>query len=457
MPSATSLPKLLVANRGEIACRVIRAAKALGLGSVAVYSEADAAAPHVALADEAVLIGPAPAQKSYLDGARIIAVAKETGATLIHPGYGFLAENAGFAEACAAAGITFVGPTPAQIRAMGDKECARRTAAAAGVPVLPGSDQVPANDEAALHLARGIGYPLLIKAAAGGGGIGMRLVATEADLLAALAATRNLAAKAFGNEAVYFERYVARARHIEVQVFGLGSAGAVHLFERECSFQRRHQKVIEEAPAPNLPQALRQAMAQAAVDLARSLDYVGAGTIEFLYDEAREGFYFLEMNTRIQVEHPVTEEITGLDLVAAQIRLALGQALPDFVQADIVAAGHAVEARLYAERPAKNFLPAPGLIERLRLEAMPGIRVESGYAEGQKVTPFYDPMIMKIVAHGADRGEALARLDAALAALDIVGIDTNRDFLRRLIAHPEAAAGRAYTRFIEEHLTELVA
>jgi len=457
MPSATSLPKLLVANRGEIACRVIRAAKALGLSSVAVYSEADAASPHVALADEAVLIGPAPAQKSYLDGARIIAVAKETGATLIHPGYGFLAENAGFAEACAAAGISFVGPTPAQIRAMGDKECARRTAAAAGVPVLPGSDQVPANDEAALHLARGIGYPLLIKAAAGGGGIGMRLVAAEADLLAALAATRNLAAKAFGNEAVYFERYVARARHIEVQVFGLGAAGAVHLFERECSFQRRHQKVIEEAPAPNLPQALRLAMAQAAVDLARSLDYVGAGTIEFLYDEAREGFYFLEMNTRIQVEHPVTEEITGLDLVAAQIRQALGQALPDFVQADIVAAGHAVEARLYAERPAKNFLPAPGLIERLRLEAMPGIRVESGYAEGQKVTPFYDPMIMKIVAHGADRGEALARLDAALAALDIVGIDTNRDFLRRLIAHPEAAAGRAYTRFIEEHLTELVA
>lgn len=457
MLPATPSPKLLVANRSEIACRVIRAAKALGLGSVAVYSEADAAAPHVALADEAVLIGPAPAQKSYLDGARIIAVARETGATLIHPGYGFLAENAGFAEACAAAGIAFVGPTPAQIRAMGDKECARRTAAAAGVPVLPGSDQVPANDEAALHLARGIGYPLLIKAAAGGGGIGMRLVSAEADLLAALAATRNLAGKAFGNEAVYFERYVARARHIEVQVFGLGAAGAVHLFERECSFQRRHQKVIEEAPAPNLPQAVRQAMAEAAVKLARSLDYVGAGTIEFLYDEAREGFYFLEMNTRIQVEHPVTEEITGLDLVAAQIRLALGQALPDFVQQRITAKGHAVEARLYAERPAKNFLPAPGRIERLRLGAMPDIRIESGYAEGQKVTPFYDPMIMKIIAHGTDRKEALARLDAALAALDIAGIDTNRDFLRRLIAHPEAAAGRAYTRFIEEHLTELVA
>ncbi|WP_428249644.1 acetyl-CoA carboxylase biotin carboxylase subunit [Ferrovibrio sp.] len=457
MPSAALKPKLLVANRGEIACRVIRAARALGLGSVAVYSEADAASPHVALADEAVLIGPAQAQKSYLDAARIIAVAKEYGATLIHPGYGFLAENAAFAEACAEAGIAFVGPTPAQIRLMGDKECARRTAAGAGVPVLPGSDQVPANDEAALHLARGIGYPLLIKAAAGGGGIGMRLVAGEADLLAALAATRNLAGKAFGNEAVYFERYVGRARHIEVQVFGLGAAGAVHLFERECSFQRRHQKVIEEAPAPNLPQAVRQAMAQAAVDLARSLDYLGAGTIEFLYDEASERFYFLEMNTRIQVEHPVTEEITGFDLVAAQIRLALGQTLPDFVQDNIAAKGHAVEARLYAERPAKNFLPAPGLIERLRLEAMPGIRIESGYVEGQKVTPFYDPMIMKIVAHGADRKEALARLDAALAALDIAGIDTNRDFLRRLIAHPEAVAGRAYTRFIEEHLTELVA
>ncbi len=457
MPSAALKPKLLVANRGEIACRVIRAAKALGLGSVAVYSEADAAAPHVALADEAVLIGPAQAQKSYLDAARIIAVARESGATLIHPGYGFLAENAAFAEACAEAGIAFVGPTPAQIRLMGDKECARRTAAAAGVPVLPGSDQVPANDEAALHLARGIGYPLLIKAAAGGGGIGMRLVAGEADLLAALAATRNLAGKAFGNEAVYFERYVGRARHIEVQVFGLGAAGAVHLFERECSFQRRHQKVIEEAPAPNLPQAVRQAMAQAAVDLARSLDYLGAGTIEFLYDEASERFYFLEMNTRIQVEHPVTEEITGFDLVAAQIRLALGQTLPDFVQDNIAAKGHAVEARLYAERPAKNFLPAPGLIERLRLEAMPGIRIESGYVEGQKVTPFYDPMIMKIVAHGADRKQALARLDTALAALDIAGIDTNRDFLRRLIAHPEAVAGRAYTRFIEEHLTELVA
>ncbi|MGE0724373.1 MAG: acetyl/propionyl/methylcrotonyl-CoA carboxylase subunit alpha [Alphaproteobacteria bacterium] len=450
--------RLLVANRGEIACRVLRAAKSLGMPTVAVFSEADADAPHVGMADAAVAIGPPRAVDSYLDAEKLIAAARTQGATLVHPGYGFLSENARFAEMCGAAGIGFVGPTPAQIRAMGDKERARATAAAAGVPIVPGSGPLPAAEEEIVEAGRRVGYPLLVKAAAGGGGIGMRQAASAAELLAAVASTRQLAGKAFGSDIVYLERYVARARHIEVQVFGFGDGEAVHLFERECSLQRRHQKVVEEAPAPNLPAGVRRDMTEAALSLARALRYVGAGTVEFLYDEAAGQFHFLEMNTRIQVEHPVTEEVTGVDLVAAQIRQARGEDLRALLdQARLRVKGHAIEARVYAEKPAKNFQPSPGLITRLRLPTGEAIRVESGYREGQRVTPFYDPMLMKIVAHGATRAEAAGRLDAALAELEIEGIETNAAFLQRLLQHPDSRAGRVHTKFVEENLADLIA
>ncbi|MGE4341261.1 MAG: acetyl/propionyl/methylcrotonyl-CoA carboxylase subunit alpha, partial [Pigmentiphaga sp.] len=351
--------KLLVANRGEIACRVLRAARSLGLSTVAVYSEADAELPHVELADEAYDIGPARAAESYLRGDRLLEVAQKSGARLLHPGYGFLSENAAFAADCARAGLVFVGPAPATTAAMGDKEQARRTAAEAGVPVLPGSSKLPEDDVEIARIAQDVGFPLLVKACAGGGGIGMRQVDTPEALAVSVQTTRSMAQKAFGDGAVYLERLVRCARHVEVQVFGFGDGDAVHLFERDCSLQRRHQKVIEEARAPALHEGVAERMARAAVRLCQLSRYSGAGTVEFLLDADTQEFYFLEMNTRIQVEHPVTEMITGLDLVEAQIRWALGDATlrRDLAQSVIKAQGHAIEARVYAENPAKSFMP----------------------------------------------------------------------------------------------------
>ena len=451
-------PTLLVANRGEIACRVIHAAKKLSLRTVAVYSEADAQLPHVSLADEAILLGPARASESYLQRERLLHAARQTGASLLHPGYGFLSENAAFAKACESAGITFVGPTPEVISMMGDKDEARRAAARAGVPILPGTGKLDVTDSAAIEAAgERTGFPLLVKAAAGGGGIGMRTVSDLGGLAAAVQATSGMAQKAFGDGSVYLERYVQRARHVEIQLFGFGDGNAVHLFERDCSLQRRHQKVVEEARAPALHDAVRQKIAAAAVALACACRYRGAGTVEFLYDTESEAFYFLEMNTRIQVEHPVTEMITGVDLVGAQLRLAMGEKFHDeLAQSRIVATGHAVEARVYAENPAKNFLPSPGLLNELRFPEGEGIRVDSGYREGNKVTPFYDPMIMKVIAHAQTREEAIDRLQAALAGLHIEGVINNGKYLQAVLRHPAFRAAELHTGFLSDAQAELL-
>lgn len=449
--------KLLVANRGEIACRVMRSAKKLGLATVAVYSEADADAPHVLMADEALLIGPPPATQSYLRQEAIIDAARRTGVTLVHPGYGFLAENADFARSCASAQLRFVGPTPQAIESMGDKERARSIAIEAGVPVSPGTNKLDSSAEQALAEAKRVGYPLLVKAAAGGGGIGMRKVDDQADLIAAIDATRSMAERSFGDGSVYLEHFVRRARHVEVQVFGFGNGKAVHLFDRDCSVQRRHQKVIEEAVSPALDECTREQMASVAVRLAEVCGYEGAGTVEFLYDEETGQYFFLEMNTRIQVEHPVTEMITGVDLVEAQIRQALGENLSaELVQSRIQRSGHAVEARVYAERPAKNFIPSPGLLKVLRLPEGDGLRIDTGYREGMKVTPFYDPMLMKVIAHGADRQQAIERLDAGLGGLVIEGVESNLAFLRKTLAHPDFQRGEVHTTWLNEVLKELV-
>lgn len=443
-------PTLLVANRGEIALRVIRAARALGLGTVSVHSEADADLPHVRAADRSLCIGPARAQDSYLNIAAIVAAAYQTGATLIHPGYGFLSENAGFAEAVRAAGLVFVGPDPAHIRLMGDKHNARAAALAAGVPVLPGTGRLP--DDPALWpaLADGVGFPLLVKAVAGGGGHGMRAVEGPGALVAVVSQVRQVAGRAFGDDGAYLERFLPRARHVEVQVFGHGDGRAVHLFERDCTLQRRHQKVVEEAPAPGLPDPVRAAMAEAAVRLAGSIGYAGAGTVEYLFDPATEAFFFLEMNTRIQVEHPVTEMVTGTDLVAAQIRLALGQDMAaDLAQHRLAITGHAVEARIYAENPEKRFLPSPGLLHRLDLPEGEGLRIECGYEQGNTVTPFYDPMVLKLIAHGAERTQAIARLIDALDRLQIEGIRTNAGFVAGLLADARFATLQHDTRMLD--------
>ncbi|GGC64986.1 acetyl-CoA carboxylase biotin carboxylase subunit [Chelatococcus reniformis] len=448
--------KLLVANRGEIACRILSSARSIGLATVAVYSDTDAEAPHVALADEARRVGPARAQQSYLDQDAILAAARDTGATLIHPGYGFLAENAGFAARCGREGLVFVGPRPETIAAMGDKEQARALARAAGVPVLPGTDKLPPDEATVAAAAASIGFPLLIKAAAGGGGIGMRLVETPEALAAGIAATRGLAERAFGSGAVYLERYVRRARHVEVQVFGFGDGRAVHLFDRDCSLQRRHQKVIEEALAPGLGETTRAAMAQVSVDLAGSCAYDGAGTIEFLYDDDTGGFFFLEMNTRIQVEHGTTELVTGVDLVAAQLRHAIGEDVAaELTQDQIRHDGHAVEARVYAEDPARRFMPSPGTITGLVLPHGPGVRVDTGCRAGSVVTPFYDPMIMKVMAHAASRDEAIDRLIGALGDLRIDGLTTNVGWLRAVLDHPAFRAGRLSTDFLTAHQAEI--
>jgi acetyl-CoA carboxylase biotin carboxylase subunit len=441
------LRRVLVANRGEIARRIIRACRARGLASVAVYSEADRDAPHVKDADRAVAIGPAPARESYLDVDRIIAAARESGADAIHPGYGFLSENWQFAEACARAQLTFVGPSPEAIRAMGDKTEARRRMMAAGVPVVPGSPEPVADAAAAGRFARDVGYPVILKAAAGGGGIGMARVTQESDLAGAYATATRRALAAFGRAEIYVERFVERARHVEVQVFGDAKGTVVHMHERECSIQRRHQKLVEESPAPALDPAVKQGLTEAAVAGARAIGYVNAGTLEFLVDDRT--FYFLEMNTRLQVEHPVTEQVTGLDLVATQLDVAAGQPLP-WTQDAIVQRGSAIEVRVYAEDPARNFLPSPGTITRLVLPAGEGLRIESGVVEGSVVSVHYDPLLFKLVATGPDRPEAIARLARALDDCEVEGVKTTLPLLRRIAAHAEFRRGAVHTQMVEQ-------
>jgi acetyl-CoA carboxylase biotin carboxylase subunit len=441
------LRTVLVANRGEIARRIIRGCRARGLGSIAVYSEADRDAPHVKDADRAVAIGPAPARDSYLDVGRIIAAARESGADAVHPGYGFLSENWRFAEACAQAGLTFIGPSPEAIRAMGDKTEARRRMAAAGVPIVPGSSEPVADAAAAERFAANVGYPVILKAAAGGGGIGMAKVTTAGDLAPAWATATRRAQAAFGRAEVYVERYVERGRHVEVQVFGDAKGTVVHMHERDCSIQRRHQKLVEESPAPGLAPAIKRGLTDAAVAGARAIGYVNAGTLEFLVDA--QGFYFLEMNTRLQVEHPVTEQVTGIDLVVAQLDVAAGQPLP-WSQEAIVQGGAAIEVRVYAEDPAKNFLPSPGTITRLSLAHGEGLRVESGVVEGSAVSVHYDPLLFKLIATGADRSQALARLAGGLEACVVEGVKTTLPLLRTIVSHPEFRRGAVHTQMVEQ-------
>ena len=442
--------RLLIANRGEIACRVARTARRMGLRVVAVHSEADAGARHVRTADESVCIGPARAQASYLDIDALIEAARRTGAEAVHPGYGFLSENAEFAERAAGAGLAFVGPPAEAIRAMGSKSAAKKIAADASVPLVPGYHEPEATPERLAEAAAEIGYPVLVKASAGGGGRGMRIVERAEDLPAALAAAEREANAAFGDGALLLERYIARPRHVEVQVLADMHGAVLHLLDRDCSIQRRHQKVIEEAPAPRLPDALRAEMGEAAVRLARAIGYVGAGTVEFLV-EGGSAFHFIEMNTRLQVEHPVTEMVTGLDLVEWQLRIAAGEPLA-FSQEDIAASGHAVEARLYAEDPARGFLPQTGRLAHLAFpEDRPGLRIDSGVETGDAITPFYDPMIAKVVAWGEDRERARLALADALADTRIAGLNTNLFFLETLARHPSFAEGALDTHFIETH------
>jgi 3-methylcrotonyl-CoA carboxylase alpha subunit len=447
--------KILIANRGEIACRVIRTARRLGIATVAGYSDADAAALHVRLADEARRIGPAAARDSYLNIAAIIAAARDSGAEAVHPGYGFLSENADFAEACAAAGLVFIGPRPEAIRAMGSKSAAKALMEAHGVPVVPGYHGDDQDGERLLAEAEQIGFPVMIKAVAGGGGRGLRIVVRPEEFGRALDAARREAKSAFGDDVVLIERYLERPRHIEVQVFGDNSGNIVHLFERDCSIQRRHQKVVEEAPAPGLDPARRQALGETAVRAAQAVGYVGAGTVEFIAEENGGQFYFMEMNTRLQVEHPVTEAVTGVDLVEWQLRVAAGEKLP-LRQDQIALAGRAIEVRLYAENPARGFLPATGTLHALYLPAGEGIRVDTGVQAGDLVTPFYDPMIAKIIVCAETREAARDRLVRALADTAVLGVATNLGFLARLAADPEFAAGRIDTGFIERRRDALL-
>ena len=447
---------LLIANRGEIACRIARTARRMGMETVAVFSEADAEALHVQAADRALPIGPAPARDSYLNIDRILAAARRSGAEAIHPGYGFLSENADFAEACADAAIVFVGPSPAAMRAMGSKSAAKALMAGAGVPVLPGYHGEAQDLDRLAAEAEQAGFPVVIKAVSGGGGRGMRVVNRAADFAAALASARQESASAFGDDRVLIERYLDRPRHIEVQVFGDSYGGAVHLFERDCSTQRRHQKIIEEAPAFGLDPARREAMGHAAIAAAQAVGYVGAGTVEFVADP--DGFYFLEMNTRLQVEHPVTELVTGFDLVEWQLRVAAGEPLPAATQDQIALRGHAIEARLYAEDPARDFAPSVGRIAALRLPAEGnGVRVDAGVRQGDVVSVHYDAMIAKLICHGETRDEALARLRRALADTDVAGVASNLDLLGRIVADPHFARGDIDTGFIARRAETLLA
>jgi acetyl/propionyl-CoA carboxylase alpha subunit len=450
--------KILIANRGEIARRIIRSCRSLGLKTVAIYSEADAGAAHVAEADEGYAVGPPRAQESYLVIERILDAARASGAQAIHPGYGFLSENAHFARAVENAGLTWIGPSPATIELMGDKGRAREAAAASGVPVVPGSRRFRPDDLAGLDAAAAaLGFPLLVKAAMGGGGIGMRRVDSADKLLAAITGTQSMAAKAFGDGSTYLERFIGKARHIEIQVFGFGDGEAIHLYERDCSLQRRFQKVIEESPAPDLPPEVRRRMAEAAVAICRTTRYRGAGTVEYIVDANTFDFFFLEMNTRIQVEHPVTEMVTGVDLVGMQIELARGR-LTYADQPQIAHRGSAIECRLYAENPAKMFMPSPGPLTVFRLPtANETVRIDSGYREGDVMTPFYDPLISKIVVWGATRAEAIERSKEALRSCRVEGIKTNREFLLACLQDPLFAAGDVSTGFIEQRHKLLIA
>ncbi|GAA1513177.1 biotin carboxylase N-terminal domain-containing protein [Agromyces terreus] len=440
--------RVLVANRGEIAVRVIRTLRRLGIRSIAVFSDADADAPHVRLADEAVRVGPAPAAQSYLDPDRLVAAALETGAQAVHPGYGFLSEHAGFAAACRAAGIVFIGPGDEALAVMGDKIRAKRHVAASGVPVVPGVSDPDLDDAALVAAGEQVGFPLLVKPSAGGGGKGMQIARDRAELAEAVPAARRVARTSFGDDTLLLERLIERPRHIEVQVLADAFGAVLHLGERECSLQRRHQKVVEEAPSPLLDEATRERIGRAACDAARSVDYLGAGTVEFLVsDAAPDEFFFIEMNTRLQVEHPVTELVTGIDLVEQQLRIAAGQPL-GFGQPDVRLTGHAIEARVYAESPERGFLPSTGEVLAWAPPTGDGVRVDAGIRTGQVVTADYDPMLAKIIAYGADRAEALERLDAALAETVVLGVDTNLGFLGRLLAEPDVRSGALDTGLI---------
>jgi 3-methylcrotonyl-CoA carboxylase alpha subunit len=450
---------LLIANRGEIACRVMRTARRMGLRTIAVYSDADAGAMHVQMADLAVRIGPPPARESYLKIETIIEAARAAGAQAIHPGYGFLSENAEFAEACEKDGINFVGPPASAIRAMGLKDAAKALMSKAGVPVVPGYHGADQDGcELAKH-AKDVGYPILIKAVAGGGGKGMRRVETASEFEKALEGAKREAASAFGDDRVLIEKYVTRPRHIEMQVFADSHSNAVHLFERDCSLQRRHQKVIEEAPAPGMTAELRSLMGEAAVKAAKAIGYRGAGTVEFIADSSKglrpDGFFFMEMNTRLQVEHPVTEMITGLDLVEWQLRVASGEKLP-LAQSQLAIRGHAIEARLYAEDPAKNFLPSTGKLHRLRLpKADTHVRVDTGVREGDEVSMFYDPMIAKIIVHDATREEACRNLTRAMETVEVVGVKANAAFIAACAGNSAFVSGDIDTDFIDKNLGQL--
>lgn len=454
-----TITKILIANRGEIACRIIRTARRMGIATVAVYSDADARGLHVEMADEAVRIGPAPVSESYLDIAAILDAARRTGADAVHPGYGFLSENPEFVEQVDKAGLIFIGPSASVIRAMGLKDAAKKLMEKVGVPVVPGYHGEAQELVVLAGKANEIGFPVLIKARAGGGGKGMRKVDGQADFPVALSSARREAKASFGDDRVLVEKYVATPRHIEIQVFGDTQGNVVHLFERDCSAQRRHQKVIEEAPAPDMAEDMRAAMGAAAVQAAKAINYTGAGTVEFIVD-ASEGlnpdrFWFMEMNTRLQVEHPVTELITGLDLVEWQIRVAAGEPLP-LAQDELSIDGHAVEARIYAEDAQKGFLPAIGRLDHLGFPDR-NIRIDSGVREGDEITPFYDPMIAKVIAHGKTRSKALDKLAVALGQIEIVGTVTNTAFLARLCRNEDFASGRLDTGLIERNIASLTA
>ena len=447
----TTFTKILIANRGEIACRIMRTARRMGIATVAVYSDADRDALHVAMADEAVRIGPPPARDSYLRGDVIIAAAKRSGAQAIHPGYGFLSENAEFAEACAVAGLIFIGPSPETMRLMGSKSAAKTLMEKSGVPLVPGYHGSAQHLGALRETAERIGYPVLIKASAGGGGKGMRVVTREADFAEALAGAKREAKAAFADDRMLIEKYLSRPRHIEVQVFGDAHGNIVSLFERECTLQRRHQKVIEEAPSPSLTPEQLERIWQAAREAAKAVNYINAGTVEFIADA--ENFYFIEMNTRLQVEHPVTEMITGIDLVAWQIRVAMGEAFTR-TQDQIKARGHAIEARVYAEDPDKGFLPSIGTLHHWKV---PDLRVDSGYRQGDTITPHYDPMLAKMIAAAPTRAQALRQMMEGLKHFEVAGIATNIAFLEKLIAHPDVVSDRMDTGLIERDLAMLTA
>ncbi len=447
--------KILIANRGEIALRILRACRELGIKTVAVYSAADRDALHVRLADETVEIGDSAPRESYLNLPKVIQAAKATGAEAIHPGYGFLSENATFAEAVSTAGLTFIGPPAAAIRAMGDKAESKITMKAAGVPTVPGVENLTGETEF-IEAAERIGYPVFVKAAAGGGGKGMRVVRSAREMPEALAAARRESQNAFGDDRLLIEKYIEHAHHIEFQVFGDQYGNLAHLFERECSVQRRHQKIIEESPSPLLTPALRKEMGAAAVAAARAVGYFNAGTVEFIFDSQRSKFYFLEMNTRLQVEHPVTEAVTGLDLAQWQIRVAAGEPFP-FTQSELTQRGHAIECRLYAEDAAGGFLPSTGRILQFVAPRGPGIRVDAGIATGSEVSHFYDPLLAKIIVSAENREAALRRMQVALRETVLHGVTSNLDFLQALLTHPAFAEGKIHTRWVETEFNWLPA